>query len=115
MIRRPPPRELANGRVEPFYWIDAPWGTSRDPYALQSSIKVDEVGRWLLLTFFTVIPILAAVLFAIRNLRAGRGDRRGALKLALFSFFAYWFAHGVMLKVAGMGLGTCRDQPDRLP
>ena len=94
-----------NGRVERF-WIDAPWGTSRDPFALQSSIKVDEVGRWLLLTFFTVIPILAAVLFAIRNLRAGRGDRRGALKLALFSFFAYWFAHGVMLKVAGMGLGA---------
>jgi hypothetical protein len=94
-----------NGRVERF-WIDAPWGTSRNPYALQSSSKVDEIGRWLTLTFFTIIPILAAVLFAIRNLRAGRGDRRGALKLALFTFFTYMFAHGVMLKVSGMGLGA---------
>jgi hypothetical protein len=93
-----------NGRVERF-WIDAPWGTSRDIDALGSS-QVSDSDRWFTLTFFTIIPILAAVLFAIRNLRAGRGDRRGALKLALFTLCAYLFAHGVMLKVSGMSLGA---------
>ena len=94
-----------DGRVERF-WIDAPWGTSRDPFAFQASTKIDEMGRWLTLTLFTILPILAAVLFAVRNLRAGRGDRRGATKLALFIFFAYWFSHAAVLNVSEMGLGA---------
>ncbi|HEU4941161.1 MAG TPA: hypothetical protein VFT97_06040 [Candidatus Eisenbacteria bacterium] len=94
-----------NGRVERF-WIDAPWGTSRDPLALESSLKVDEADRWLTLAFFTIIPILAAVLFAVRNLRAGRGDRRGALRLALFTFVIYLIGHALALNVSELGLGA---------
>jgi hypothetical protein len=93
------------GRVERF-WIDAPWGTSRDLLALASSLKVDEADRWFTLAFFTIIPILAAVLFAIRNLRAGRGDRRGALRFALFTFFIYMTSHALALSVSGLGLGA---------
>jgi hypothetical protein len=39
--------------------------------------------------FFNVLPILAATLFAVRNLRLGRGDRRGATLFALVVFVAY--------------------------
>jgi hypothetical protein len=96
------------GRVERF-WIDAPWGTSRDPFALKSSLKVDEADRWLTLVFFTIVPILAAVLFAVRNLRAGRGDRRGALRFALFTFVIYLIGHAVVLSVSGLGLGAALE------
>jgi eukaryotic-like serine/threonine-protein kinase len=97
-----------SGRVDRF-WIDAPWGTSRDPFAFETSIKVSGSDRWFTLAFFTIIPILAVVLFAVRNLRAGRGDRRGALRFALYTFFVYLLAHAVALNIFELGPGAALE------
>ncbi|HKO22319.1 MAG TPA: protein kinase, partial [Candidatus Eisenbacteria bacterium] len=93
-----------NGGVDRF-WIDAPWGTSRDPFALAAPSE----DRWFTLIFFTLIPLLGSVLFAIRNLRAGRGDRRGAWRLALFTFLAYLTAHALFLNWSEMGLANAME------
>ena len=59
----------------------------------------DRAGFALLLAFYFV-PLVVAALLAWRNLRLGRGDRRGAFRLALFIFtmkLLHWlfFAHHV--------------------
>jgi predicted Ser/Thr protein kinase len=92
-----------DGRVIRF-WVDVPWGTSRDPFAFQSSREPDEAQRWTNLIFFSILPFAAAVLFAVRNLRAGRGDRRGAMRLALFVFLSYMLLHLVVLNVPDLGV-----------
>jgi hypothetical protein len=86
------------------FWIDAPWGTSRDPFAFESRRVPTMVERWTSLLFFTIIPLVAAGLFAVRNLRAGRGDRRGAMKLAAFVFIGYLFIHLAMMNVPQIGV-----------
>jgi len=44
------------------------------------------------------------VVFGLKNLRAGRGDRRGATRLAVFVFAAYMIGHFVVLNVPELGL-----------
>jgi hypothetical protein len=92
-----------NGRVVRF-WIDAPWGTSRDPFAFESRRLPTAAERWTSLLFFTIIPIVGAGLFAVRNQRAGRGDRRGAMRLAAFVFLGYLFIHLVVMNVPQIGV-----------
>jgi hypothetical protein len=91
-----------DGRVASF-WVDAPWGTTRNPFVLKSA-ELNEVERWSTLIVFSILPFAAALLFALRNLRAGRGDRRGATRLAVCIFLAYMFTHLVLLKVPELGL-----------
>ena len=86
------------------FWLDAPWGTSRDPFAFDASKARDKSERWLTLIFFAFVPVVAAALFAVRNLRAGRGDRRGAMRLAVFVSLGYLFLHLVVLNVPQIGL-----------
>ena len=54
---------------------------------------------------FGMLPILAATLFAVRNLRLGRGDRRGATLFALVVFVAYMVESLLMLSLGRMDLG----------
>jgi hypothetical protein len=74
------------GRVVWFEMI-GPWteATLRTPVRRVGAAPIPPI---LLVVFLLVIP-LAGVLLARRNLRLGRGDRKGAFRLALFVFTLY--------------------------
>ncbi len=60
----------------------------------------DRIGTSIIVTLFTLIPV-AAGLIAWRHLRAGRGDRRGATRLAMYAF--------------GIGMGAWLFVADHVP
>jgi serine/threonine-protein kinase len=96
--------------------IDAEWGTSLDPFAFRSPRPGDTWFHWFFLFFWSIVPIVAGVFFGVRNLRAGRGDRRGATVLAVFVFACYWIAHFIVQDVARAGiLGTLDSMLDNAP
>jgi len=53
--------------------------------------KGQERAGQLLALFFFLAVVLGGVVLARRNVRLGRGDRRGAFRLALFVFLAFMF------------------------
>src|SRR5262249_38063081 len=60
------------------------WGSSTAP------LEIAREDPWVALGWlgfvFNALPILVSAYFGIRNLRLGRGDWRGASRLALFVF-----------------------------
>jgi eukaryotic-like serine/threonine-protein kinase len=66
-----------------YFEIVAPWTRPRNEDAEPGSTSGERVG---LLMRTAVGPFLSvvAVLLALRNLRLGRGDRRGAMRLSIF-------------------------------
>jgi serine/threonine-protein kinase len=76
--------EAAAFRGKPVYFqLLAPWNQPQGMQAIQQR----NVGSWILLSVILAI-LLGAVLLARHNFRQGRGDRRGAFRLALFVFVA---------------------------
>jgi len=71
------------GRLVSFRVL-GPWAPAREETALFAAARLGE--RAFLMLFF--VTLATGLLLALRNLRLGRGDRRGALRLALFAFFA---------------------------
>lgn len=66
-----------------YFEIVSPWTSPRGE---ASVIGIgDKIGTWILFGLFFGTMLLGACL-AWRNLRLGRGDRRGAFRLALFFF-----------------------------
>jgi hypothetical protein len=93
--------------------IDSDWGTSVDPFAFRSPPPGDS---WFYLCFWVLIPTVAGVFFGVRNLRAGRGDRRGATVLAVFVFACYWIAHFIVQDVGRAGILEALDSMlDNIP
>ncbi len=88
------------GRPVSFLWI-GPWTRSADPQGsaeVQTGILVFET---LLLLF-----VIGGSFIARRNVLAGRGDRRGALRLGALFFFvqlAMWVLGGHHVKTADEG------------
>ena len=77
--------EAAAYRGKPIYFeIVAPWSRAErmQPFQQSTGEKVAQVI--LLILFFGVLA--GGALIARRNLKLGRGDRRGALKIAAFTF-----------------------------
>lgn len=77
--------EAAAYRGKPVYFeVIGPWTrpTRMKPYEPTAAERVSQVIGLLILGALLV----GGVLFARRNLRLGRGDRRGAFRLALFVF-----------------------------
>jgi serine/threonine-protein kinase len=77
--------EAASYHGKPIYFqIISPWTRPKIdlPNAYTPSARV---FTWILLAVFFVILIVAA-LMALKNLRLGRGDRRGAFRVAVFLF-----------------------------
>jgi len=88
-----------------YFRLIAPW---EEPPGSPSEMDIgDRVGSTIFVTLFCVIP-LAAGLIAWRHLRAGRGDRKGASRLALYVFsisMGHWlFTADHVLAFDEMGL-----------
>lgn len=69
-----------------YFEIVSPWTKAASELADTRSTG-QKVGVWILFGVFFGILLLGALL-ALRNLRIGRGDRRGAFRIALFMFLA---------------------------
>jgi serine/threonine-protein kinase len=66
-----------------YFEIVAPWTRPRNEDAIQGNTSGERValyGR----TVLAPLAITLALLLALRNLRLGRGDRRGAMRLSMF-------------------------------
>src|SRR5262245_14134236 len=80
--------EAAAARGKPVYFeITAPWTRPRNEGAVPGSTAGERVGL-LLRTFVVPSVLIVATVLAFRNLRLGRGDRRGATRLSLCLFAA---------------------------
>jgi len=92
------------------------WGTSLDPFAFRNEPTGKSLYQWIYFTFWVFVPIVGGVFFAVRNLRAGRGDRRGATIIALLVFACNWLSHLVVQDVAQNGLvATLTTMLDEIP
>jgi hypothetical protein len=92
--------EAAAYRGRPVYFrVLAPWDKPLRQEESETSTR-DRAGVMILTTVLLMV-LAGAVLIARRNLRLGRGDRQGALKLALFVFAVTLF--GMLVG----GLITC--------
>ena len=76
--------EAAAVRGRPAYFeIVAPWTRPRNEDAIQGNTSGERVALYMR-TAVAPLAIITALLLALRNLRLGRGDRRGALRLSMF-------------------------------
>jgi hypothetical protein len=75
----------SRGRLTHFTVVSA-WGVPQSPVDIVRPVQrqATELPIELL---FEVIPYLLSVFFAMRNLKLGRGDWRGATRIAVFVFF----------------------------
>jgi hypothetical protein len=82
--------EAAAYRGKPIYFdLVRPWDRPERMQAYKP--KGQERAGQLLALFFFLAVVLGGVVLARRNVRLGRGDRRGAFRLALFVFLAFMF------------------------
>jgi len=67
-----------------YFSIVHDWGASTAPVDTPPAESTGPIG-WLVL-LVTALPLAGSIYFAGRNLKLGRGDRRGATRIALFVF-----------------------------
>jgi serine/threonine-protein kinase len=80
--------ESASAMGKPVYFeIVAPWSRPRNEDLPQSNTSGERVGLYMR-SAVAPMAIVVAVVLALRNLRLGRGDRRGAMRVSLFLLFA---------------------------
>jgi serine/threonine-protein kinase len=76
--------EAAALRGRPVYLeIVAPWTRARNTMLQQGNTSGERVGLYFRSAVAPFL-IISALLLAVRNLRLGRGDRRGAMRLSMF-------------------------------
>jgi eukaryotic-like serine/threonine-protein kinase len=76
--------EAAAAFGKPVYFeIVAPWTRPRNAEPQPANTSGERVGLYMR-SAVAPVAITLAVLLAVRNLRSGRGDRRGAMRLAIF-------------------------------
>ena len=76
--------EAATFQGKPVYFqVVSPWTTPLSEPWQPSGLQ--KFGSWLLIGLFFAILLIAAIL-ALKNLRHGRGDKKGAFRLAVFFF-----------------------------
>ena len=76
--------EAAAVRGRPVYFeIVAPWSRPSNEDVVPGNTSGERVGL-LIRSFVTPLMLVVAGVLAVRNLRLGRGDRRGAMRLSLF-------------------------------
>jgi serine/threonine-protein kinase len=80
--------EAAAARGKPVYFeIAAPWTRPRNENPVPGSTSGERIGL-LIRTFLVPSVLIVAAMLAFRNVRLGRGDRRGATRLSLCLFAA---------------------------
>jgi len=70
-----------------YFEIFAPWTRPHNEGTQAGSTAGERVGM-LVRTFVSPIALVVALVLALKNLRRGRGDRRGATRVALFMLAA---------------------------
>ena len=75
----------SRGRLTHFTVVSA-WGVPVTPVDVIRPVRKDPMELPLEMVFH-VIPYVLAIVFAMRNLQLGRGDWRGATRIAVFVFF----------------------------
>jgi hypothetical protein len=75
----------ARGGRLTWFSITHDWGRSTAPLDPQPEPPGGPLA-WFDFAIFTLVAQCGSIYFAVRNLRLGRGDRRGATRLALFVF-----------------------------
>ena len=76
--------EAATAAGKPVYFeIVAPWTRPKNQDLLPGNTSGERVGLYMRRAVAPV-AITVALLLALRNLRIGRGDRRGAMRLSMF-------------------------------
>jgi serine/threonine-protein kinase len=75
---------MRGGRLT-WFSITHDWGRSTAPLEPRPE-QAGGLNGWLNLTVTGLLSLSVSIYFAVRNLRLGRGDRRGATRLALFVF-----------------------------
>ncbi|MFN0150257.1 MAG: serine/threonine-protein kinase [bacterium] len=68
-----------------YFTVVHDWGASTAPLELSAEEPVTAL-HWSDFLLFTLLSGAASVYFATRNLRLGRGDRKGATRIAVFVF-----------------------------
>jgi hypothetical protein len=87
--------EAAAAAGRPVYFeILAPWSRPRNEGRQLGGTSAERVA---LLMRSVVAPtaLIVAVILAVRNLRQGRGDRRGAMRLSIFILAAGGLSHAL--------------------
>ena len=80
--------EAAAALGKPVYFeIVAPWTRPRNEDRPQGNTSGERVALYMR-SVVSPLSLVVAALLALRNLRLGRGDRRGATRLSLFIFAA---------------------------
>jgi len=74
----------SRGRLTHFSVV-SPWGVPDTPIDVLAPVSGQAVELFNTL-WFAVVPILLSLYFAMRNLQMGRGDWRGATRIAAFVF-----------------------------
>ncbi len=95
--------EAAAWRGKPVYFdLIGPW--TRPARMQARALSVQEKAALYILLFFAVVALLGAALLARYNMRRGRGDQRGAIRIAAFAFLLelfIWVLRGHHVPTAG--------------
>ena len=73
----------ATGGRPAYFEIAAPWTRPRNEDLIQGNTSGERLALYMR-TALVPLVLTIAVLLAVRNLRLGRGDRRGAVRLSMF-------------------------------
>lgn len=84
--------------------VTSTWGTSLDPFSFRYTLQAPDLRLWVYFLLAVFGPVVGGAFFAVRNLRAGRGDLKGATILGLFVFGCYWLSSVFLQDVARDGL-----------
>lgn len=89
--------ETAEFRGKPVYFrIVAPWNSADETIAGKRSVFKDQKLGIILLVLLTGAAIVGSLILAYRNLKAGRGDLRGGLKLTFFLFLLAFISQAIL-------------------
>ncbi len=67
-----------------FFSLVHDWGASTAPIDRLAREEKTTLVDWMYFLLISGLPFAASIYFAVRNLRYGRGDRKGATRIALF-------------------------------
>jgi serine/threonine-protein kinase len=99
---RPVRIEAAACDGEPVYWVklhssDPEWSHEAVNDQEEDESEPAQVAFAIMLMILLALLVVGALLLVVRNLALGRGDRRGAFRISLFTFgllLASWLAAG---------------------